>query len=526
MTLTQLVLEQQSFDGMVDSLDAQVAFPRKAFLLENVYPFDPELGGPVVGRPGFRITEDNQLGADGIRQTKRVFQYTKLDGTEFTVGFAGAKMYTYNWGTRAWTNKALSGAGVALHNTAKVFCVTFADKLIVNPNDGSTKMWSWDGSNFASLTNSSTVFGQIVVYYAKLFGIKSAERGTLIWSEENAENTGYEAGGFNNAWTLGQSDQEPLHAIYATNEALYYFRARSIGEISGAVTTTFSTDGVRDGVSETVGTLSPAAIVTHEKNIFFLSADGQPHMIRPGLGVTPLWQDARQTLSTIPRAQLSKAVAVNDGASRHILFGMAESGATNPTFKLAFRYSARNPDETPVFSGIWRGYTFQSLDIVKDANLVPVIVHGSTDGYFYDHGNPDGSLWDYELKAGTVAIDHVVVGTTLGHDMQEDKIFDRLDLTFQAKTVMTGLTFTLATPNADTASTAFTVTGGFAVWDQAIWDTDTWVVDGLEAHSSLGLNSYGRWARPKITHSALGERFGLNGWRIEAFIEGKDPKTK
>jgi hypothetical protein len=511
---------------MVDSLDASVTGERKALLLQNCYPLDPELGGPAVGRPGFRITEDNQLGAAGVRQTKRVYQYTQHDGTEYTIGFCGAKMYTYSWGNRAWTEVTLSGSGVALHNTAKVFCTTFNDKLIVNPNDGATKPFQWDGTTFTSLTNTSVMYGQPVVYYAKLFGIKWAERSTIIWSEENDPTTGYEAGGYNNAWTLGQTDQEPLHALYATNEALYYFRARSIGEISGAVSAAFSTDGVRDGVSESVGTLSPAAVVSHNRNIFFLSADGRPHMIRPGLGVTPLWQDCRQTLATIPRAQLSKAVAVNDGATRTIRFGLAESGQTNPTFELVFRYSARSPDEDPVFAGIWRGYTFQSLDIAKDASLVPVVVHGSTDGYFYDHGNPDGSLWDYELKAGTTAIDHVVVGTTLGHDIQTDKIFDRLDLLFQAKSDMTGLTLQVSTPNEQaTESTAFNVTGGFAVWDLSLWNNSTWSIEGLEAHSALGLNSYGRWIRAKISHSATGERFGFHGWRVEAYVEGKDPAT-
>ena len=526
MPMMEVLLTQLSFDGMIDSLDTAVGSPHKAFLLQNVYPQDPEINGGLVGTPGFQLTEDNQLGSAGKRTTQRTYQYTQLDGTEFTVGFVGGKMYTYSWGGQAWTEKTLSGAGVVLSETAKVFCVTFNNKLIVNPNDGTNEMFSWDGSSFVSLTESAPIFGQPVVYYAKLFGIKWAERTTIQWSEENSETTGYESSGFNNSWTLGQTDQETLHALHATNEALYYFRARSIGEISGAVTANFSTDGVRDGVSETVGTLSPAAVVSHEKNIYFLSADGRPHMIRPGLGVTPLWVHAQQTIANIPRAQLSKAVALDDVTTRHILFGLAESGASNPTFHLAYRYGAFDQNAVAVFAGIWRGFTFQSYDMVKNASLEPTIIHGSTDGYLYDHGRPLGTLWDHELKAGTVAIEHVVVGTTLGHDIRVNKIYDRLDLSFRAQSNMTGLTFSLATPNATTASTAFTVVSGNAVWDDAIWDTDTWAVEGLEAHSTLGLNSDGRWARPKIVHQAAGERFGLNGWQLGAYVDGDDPLAK
>ena len=243
MPMMEVLLEQLSFDGMIDSLDTMVGSPRKAFLLQNVYPQDPELDGGLVGVPGFQLTEDSQKGSAGNRTTQRVYQYTQLDGTEFTVGFCGGKMYTYSWGGAAWTEKTLSGAGVVLDTSAKVFCVTFNNKLIVNPNDGTNEMFSWDGSSFVSLTESAPIFGQPVVYYAKLFGIKWAERTTIQWSEENDETSGYESSGFNNSWTLGQTDQETLHALHATNEALYYFRARSIGEISGAVTTNSAARG-------------------------------------------------------------------------------------------------------------------------------------------------------------------------------------------------------------------------------------------------------------------------------------------
>ena len=67
---------------------------------------------------------------------------------------------------------------------------------------------------------------------------------------------------------------------------------------------------------------------------------------------------------------------------------------------------------------------------------------------------------------------------------------------------------------------------GNAVWDDAIWGVDTWAVEGLEAHSTLGLNSDGRWARPKIVHQAAGERFGLNGWQLGAYVDGDDPAAK
>jgi hypothetical protein len=73
----------------------------------------------------------------------------------------------------------------------------------------------------------------MTVYYAKLFMLKR-DRKTIVWSEENQPNTGYEAGGYNNAWELTQTSNEPLTAIIGTNEALYYGRKTSVGAIRGA----------------------------------------------------------------------------------------------------------------------------------------------------------------------------------------------------------------------------------------------------------------------------------------------------
>jgi len=239
---------QGPFVGMRDSIDPQSARPELAYNLQNVHPRTPRIGGGVVGRPGFNITEATQLGSASNRDGMLLYQFSKLDGTEYSVGFAGGKMYTYDWSTAAWTEVTLSGVG--LTSNTRIYAVTIADTILVNPNDGTNKPWTWDGTTFTSLTNATTWYGQPVVYYAKVFGIKWAERSTLAWSEENDPTTGYESGGFNNSWTLGQTDQEGMEALYATDSALYYKRKRSAGMIFGAVTSTFSTTGVRDAVSE------------------------------------------------------------------------------------------------------------------------------------------------------------------------------------------------------------------------------------------------------------------------------------
>ena len=512
-----------SFTGMRDSLEPQTADSRKAKLLQNCYPQDAIFGGGTVGRPGFQITQSTQLGSSGKRTNQGNYQYTQLDGTEFTITIVGGQFYTYNWVTNAWTEVLtaanFSSASITLSATARCYFITFSDEVIVS--DGTNTPWSWDGTTnggLTELTNAPVFFGQPQVHYAKVFGIKNAERSTIVWSEEASANTGYEAGGFNNSWTLGQTDQEALFALYATNELLYYFRSRSIGSIVGQVTTNFSSTGTREGVSETIGTESPAGVIGHEGDVYFLDSDGRPRTIRTGLGlIGEYWQDARQTISTFPRAQFADVVAVDHTQLRLILFGVTGDGETDPDQQLTIGYSTGEP----VFAGVFKGYSFTSLDIVKNNSLVPTMMHGFN-GYLYDHGNPDGSFWSDELQAGTVGIEHVIEGTSLGFDMNIEKHFDRIDLSMLQLTAVTDLILSITTPYDTLTSTSFDLSGSFSLWDTAVWDSDVWSTPGLEKHESVGLSSYGRWARPRLKHSTVGERFGLNGWKIKAFPDATD----
>ena len=522
MTIRPKFLSQMSFTGMRDSLEPQTADPRKAKLLQNVYPQDEIFGGGTVGRPGFQLTENSQLGSSGKRKAQGGYQFTKLDGTEFTITIVGGQFYTYSWGSLAWTEVLttanLTSSSITLDAVARCYFVTFSDKVLVS--DGVHTPWLWNGTTnggLTKLTNAPVFFGQPGVHYAKVFGIKAAERSAIVWSEEADATTGYEAGGFNNAWTLGQTDQEALFAIYPTNEVLYYFRSRSIGGIAGQVTTNFSNTGTREGVSETVGTESPASVIGHEGDVYFLDSDARPRMIRIGLGlVGEFWQDARQTIALLPRGQFPDVVAVDHTPMRLILFGVTGEGEDDPSQQLAISYSTGSP----VFAGVFEGYSFTSLDMVKNNKLVPTMMHGF-DGYVYDHGSPEGGLLDDELQSGTVAIEHIVEGTPLGFDTQMEKHFDQIDISFLQSTNTTGVTVAITTPYDTLTSDSFTLPGSFSLWDTALWDVGTWAVSG-EVHVAIGLSSYGRWGRPRITHSVTGERFGLNGWTMKVYPDAAD----
>jgi len=504
--------DQAPFDGMRDSLDPTTSDARKALLLQNCYAVPGPDGSEVVGRPGFTVL-GAQLGAGATRRVQGFHQYTKVDGTELTVAFCGGLMYTLNWTTRVWTNVAL--VGVSLSTTAKVRCVTFADVMVVS--DGVNRPWTYDGTTFVDLTNAPVAYGPPTVFYAKLFLIKNADRRTMVWSEENAPNTGYEAGGFANAWTLAQTGSAGLERLLGTNEALYYWRARSTGRITGTVTPDFVSAGTREGVSDTIGTTAPDAVTIYDDIIYFLSADGQPFALPTAGSLIDLWKELRETSPTWPRAQLAKAQSVILTDINAVLIGVPGANQTEMTSYVALRHPAS------VVMGLWDGWTATAMGVVKDASGNMVFLHGTANGYAYDHGRADGTYWDNAhtaLDGGPTGVAHTVTGTPLGYSVQHEKMWDRLDATFRLDTDLTAVQFDYETPRGQRAPLLLDLTGvGAAMWDVSLWDEGRFSAGALERQQSIGLAGYGRWMRPRWRHQVLGERLGLVAIAASGFLQ-------
>jgi hypothetical protein len=497
---------QVGITGMRDSYDPTTGDPKKATLIQNGYPYLAEQGGGILDAPGFRLF-GTQLGSAGLRTGQLVYQFTKQNGTQYTIVFVGGLMYQLNWGARTISPIALGG-GVVVSNSAKLYAVTFSDKLIVS--DGVNKPWSWDGTTFVSLANAPVAFGKPVVYYAKLFFINAANRLQFQWSEENDPTIGYATAIYDNTWIFGQADQNPLTALFATNEALYVFRERSIGYVSGAVTRTFRTDGTRSGISGSVGTTSPDSIIYRNGQIWFLDADGQAQVFGLGTEPIPIWEDFRENTRLIPRTILPLAVTLDYTPANLVLMGAAQVGSTIPNMFLVF-----HPDTREALA-IWRGYSFTTAAMVKDDSLRPVIVHLSDDGYVYDHGNPEDSIFDYGFQSGTVAVQHKIVGTPQGWSFEREVDWSELTAIVRANSAM-HLNLTYETPRGRGSSQAVVASGGYAVYGVGIYGVSLYAAATPELRRKIGIKKLGRWIKPEILHQTVGERFGFLGWRAMGY---------
>lgn len=416
----------------------------------------------------------------------------------------------------------LSGASITLDASAKVYCATFADQLVVS--DGVNVPWAWDGTShggLTKLTNCPVLYGQPVVYYGKLFGIKNTARQTIVWSEEGTPNTGYEAGGYNNAWDLVQTRTEGLVALAATNEALYYARQNSLGAITGAVTTDFQTTGTREALSDSLGTRCPAAFLVVDNQVVFLDQYDVLQVARVGAGTREIAAGAHQTLKGMATSAAAHAaiVAVDDPERDLIHVRIPESGYSVPTLTVNIQRSSLR------FASVDRGFRGETLDMVKDSTGAPALVHiGGSDsgtygeGYAYHHGHIYGSVWSDGFADGDEAIAHVLETGAVGHDTLVDKSWLRGDLSVLLPTSLSSVSLTCTTPHeSSTALTLATVTPVGDLLDTTfIIDTSVCAVESSERKVTWTMRKRGRWCRVRLRHAVVDEEWALSELALEA----------
>lgn len=504
--------------GLRDASDPVATTPDRLRSSRNVLPIDTHVGTAWDGRPGCRL-----LGArPAIGRVQWLGQFTRANDSgvivEHTLAVVAGGLYELDWGARTWTLHPY-GVGLTLDPAAIVAAVPFANRLILS--DGVHKPIAWDGSAFAELTAAPVFYGPPTVYYAKLFGIMAADRRTIAWSDEADPFAGYIT---DQQWTLAQSDSNPLTALRGSNEALYVWRARSITAIGGAVDTEFQASGTRDGVSETVGTVSPFAIVGNQNVVYFLSDDARPHVLVPGGGVRDVWAEVRETVDAVPRAFLPAALGVRNQALDVAQFHVRELGQAETSLGLWFDLSSEEP------VSLCSGLVATALGEVKEGGGRAVVVHGTATGHVYLHDAVDDPAVNDELAAldgGTRAIAHEVVLPPLGGSVDTEKKCDRLDIILRAPGALTTVGVSVETPYGEhSISDDVQVRGGDARFDVSRWDEATFSKARAEVKLSVGVSETGRWFAPTIRHEALGETFGIAAVKLSGYHLTDPPRAR
>ena len=122
-----------NWQGMDDTPDPVAAKPTFVALARNCYIPPRSFGASYLGRPG-TTKAGSQLGSSTNRHAQYIGQFTKQDGTEYTVLVFEGEIYTYSWGGDAWTKQVttanLTTATITLSATARVHGVVFQNTLV------------------------------------------------------------------------------------------------------------------------------------------------------------------------------------------------------------------------------------------------------------------------------------------------------------------------------------------------------------------------------------------------------------
>src|SRR3990167_933588 len=519
------------YTGMTDSIAPAASRNDRARVLLNAYVPPGPPGTPVVGRPGFTyrgLTGDAAMGS-GAAVGQAIFFWKTTAGVGHLNAIVDGIIYEYDFATSLWasvvTQANITSASCILSVSARIRTASYQGVIIIS--DGINVPFTWDGTAGAGAivegTNVPVTYGEPLNHYAKAFVIKGTERDTFAWSEEAAFNTGYEAGGYNNSWTpLGAG---PFYALAATNEALYAFRSRGILSITGRVNDEFQTTGTRSSVSESEGTLSPVKVT--DAGIFFVNADGQPHYFQPGGQPIPLWEDCKETIKNVVKTALPSAAILEYTPMSAVLIGLPELGQTNPSMWLVYRIDKQS-GTIPDLGGVFTGFLSADSCIAENASGAPVWFHlGIADGFAYEHGAPDGQVWDDVYPTATLAIIHEVQGHPWGPSMVAEKTWDRVDIVLSLPEPITADS-SYVTPRGTSTpiSVGFEGAGG-TLYNTKAYDTFFYADDSLiESRQTVGISGHGRWLQPILRHSALGERFSFTSWEAVALLTTRDRTVK
>jgi hypothetical protein len=492
----------------------------------NCYVRDPERATAVVGRPGYTTTEGGrQLGSSGARTVQAIGEFQRLGGQRYQFAVVGGKLYTYDQGADEWTERAFASGATLSSAAPQVGWVVLANQLVLS--DGVNTPCAWSGSGWTVLSNCPVLLGRPWVHAGRLWGIKASDAGaTIVWSEPNQLNTGYESTSglitYRNAWTLGQTNQDAIVAGVGLNDRLVLFRRFSTTAVYGLVDENFSTGASRDTVSETVGCGAPFAVDVVDGTLFWVSADGWTYCLPPGVGdPIGIGEEVAETMASVNIAAVSACVAVFDRATDLWLTSLPVGGQT-----IAEQvYPVHTVNLKP--QGVWTAWgSVTAIGTYRDAAGNTCIVHGGTDGRVYRHGHPLGNLWNDVSAAATSAIYHAIKTEPLGWNVSTDQLWERVDLAFRARSKITALTLQAYGPYGFGPAQTAAATTGNAQWDSAEWDNAQWATEGLDQHAAFGFECFGRWQQFEVRHAQLNEQFGFLTLEAWARVIAADPVNR
>jgi len=308
--LSRATLSTGPWTGVYDTFDPFDSSVDKLRDALNIDIPDPEGKSNAFARNGFDLGNLGNAVTSAFAPLygQWIHTHTALNGTTINLVIVAGKLLRLGAVTSGpMTITDVTPVGISINSgNGPIPITSLLDNIIVN--DGISRPWVGTNLTATPITGTYidydgagvawTAFGQARVWQGSVLFILAAVAGVarrddISWSEPGLPGTGWQQSGFDNNATMTQTATGPLFGLAATNLALYYFRANSIGAVSGDLFLNFSTNATHDAVSANVGCTAWATIKQAGTSIFFADARGRPYKMISGDAPQPIWEQMR-----------------------------------------------------------------------------------------------------------------------------------------------------------------------------------------------------------------------------------------
>lgn len=300
---------------------------------------------------------------------------------------------------------------------------------------------------FTELTEAPAGAGNVCVYYDKVFFYDIFGQPFVFeWSFEGDPEQGYFNEGFD--WEFVQTDYGAINTMTPLNNRLMVQKRDSSTAVYGEVDVNFKTDAIREGISETDGSIAPMGVAVADGDVHFLSEQG-PRVAKGGEVVYKTDEIERPDGNSVSRladiwerlndATQDRSLAVfMKKPDRRVWFALPLDDAEYPTHALVYGVDKENEG----WSLLEFPFGIQAMDYDTDPETGEGVIYMlSPDGVVY-HYRESHTPTD-EILDGPVAIHYRVRGRNYGADSpQLLKRTVELRLTFDLDTDLEGSVYT------------------------------------------------------------------------------------
>jgi hypothetical protein len=250
-------------------------------------------------------------------------------------------MYEYSWSGSTWSVVDLSTKSVTMAPSAKLSFANSRGRLIVT--DGVNLPWMWDGGSTYTVLSQAPISNMVCVYYDRVFFYDATATNIKFeWSFPADPTDGYDADG--NSWEFVQTDAGPVRGMAPLNNTLVILKEDSASFLRGSVESTFETDAVREGLSESEGTISGHTVIIFDGDVYFLSQNG-PRCAIEGQNLLRINEDEHgndrlaDIWASIDRSKWGACHGVADTQYRLIWWFVPITGLSSGALRTAIVYS-------------------------------------------------------------------------------------------------------------------------------------------------------------------------------------------